>query len=330
MILSNKKGFGLIELMISILVASIIVAGLYQMLTSSMLNFGISSATGRSGKSARQVDNLVNNLIFQAGHMNYIRYLERTRFMAATSAFGSNTFFSNTDAWQKDVFIHGGPLFNGNNSIKFRFFGSSLRDDVRDDNGNTVANGYTFDCRGLSVPDTVELEMLIFVNDSGLVCAQHALHGDAAVWDIPVGAPQVIDGSIVSMRILYGTTRTGEGDAYFTAESVGDFWPFINLVKYSFVTSQETGQNVIKAQNTNNGRVELTLFDQNEISPSGPCPSAAFFEKSNMNYTGSRVCRNNTVSNDNMGKYVVPNDRTTRMHRIISGTVPLFNGSNFE
>ena len=60
MILSNKKGFGLIELMISILVASIIVAGLYQMLTSSMLNFGISSATGRSGKSARQVDNLVN------------------------------------------------------------------------------------------------------------------------------------------------------------------------------------------------------------------------------------------------------------------------------
>ena len=50
----NQKGFGLIELMISILVASIIVAGLYQMVTSSWLNFGISSATARSSKSARQ------------------------------------------------------------------------------------------------------------------------------------------------------------------------------------------------------------------------------------------------------------------------------------
>ena len=37
----NSKGFGIIELMVSILIASIVIAGMYKLLTSSALNKAI-------------------------------------------------------------------------------------------------------------------------------------------------------------------------------------------------------------------------------------------------------------------------------------------------
>lgn len=291
----NQKGFGLIELMISILVASIIVAGLYQMVTSSWLNFGISSATARSSKSARQVDNIVNTLMFQAGYINYRRVIQNYHFNSVATGFNGSDL-NNTRSWTDDVFILGGETTNLNNntsnSVKFRFFGASVADDVSDNSpffGDATANGFIFDCRGVNVPNTVQLEMILYVGPDGLMCNQHALEGTG---DWNLNAPVVVDSSVVDMQVLYGiTTREGEtdSDSYYTAEylNANNLWKDVNLVKYYMVTSQGTGQRVVRSGNG----AEITLFDG--------------------------------FADAGYGTYAIQD--STRMHKIISGTVSLLN-----
>lgn len=322
---SVKKGFGLIELMVSILVASIIIAGLYQLVTTSWLNFGISSATARSGKSYRQVGNVVDSLLYQAGFKNYSRLVQEYLLMPTATGFGNNAFFVNNANWEREVFLLGGEEVNGNSSIKIRFTGASIEDDL-DANGNRNANGFIFDCRGQSVPNTVLLEMLLFVNDQGLVCAQNALEGDNALWSVPVDNPVVIDSSVVAMKILYGTTLYGRGDVFYTSEAVdaGNHWPNINLIRYYFVTSQPTGQNQVKSAA---GNVDMTLFDNNDfVRTSTPCPA-----EDRKKYYKGVDCRTLSGNNyNNFGVYTIPENARSRMHKVISGSVSLFNGYNFD
>ncbi len=307
----NKKGFGLIELMISILVASVIIAGLYQMLTSSVLNFGISSATGRSGKSARQVDNMLNNLVFQAGFINYSRVADYIEFGNQDSGFSSGQFYNNSDAWSGVATVQGGDTteVNGSksDSIKFRFYGSSVNDDMAN-NSSTEANGYIFDCRGNPVPNTLELEMILFVGDKGLVCAQHVLEGnpsaDGIDWEIDPQDPEVIDSSIVGMRLLYASTTQNNEDAgkFYLAKNVGSGlanapdWSDINVVKYAMVTRQATGQKVVKMHQE---ALKLPLFTAEETS-------------------GNAV------------NFKVDDAHRGSMHRVISGSVSLLNHDNFK
>lgn len=334
MLFNKKNGFGLIELMISILVASIIVAGLYKLLTASVLNFGISTATSRSGKSARQVDNFVNNLVFQAGYKNYIRVRNDYIFGPDETAFdSSNSYFNNTDDWSEGEFIRGGQEVasgdNTNSSVKFRYFGASINDDFSGST-DTNPNGYIFDCQGRSVPNTVLLEVMLFVKgNQGLACAQHPIINedtthDADYWDIDEEHAEIIDSSIVSMKILYGTTLFGDTSVFYPAAAVGKAWPYINLVKYSFVTSQPTLQKTTMSDANN---VQLTLFADNDYSTTVPCPHAS--ETESMTYPITSCGEQVSVS-ENFGKYKIPssttNNQRANMHKIIFGSVSLFNG----
>ncbi|MBP3748300.1 MAG: prepilin-type N-terminal cleavage/methylation domain-containing protein [Ruminobacter sp.] len=318
----KTKGFGLIELMISILVASIIVAGLYKMLSSSWLNFGISSATARSGKSARQVDNYVNNLLFQAGFVNIKNVMQNRLYVKQQSKFGTDATYYNDGDWIDGSFILGGTEANGNSKVKFRFYGSSLDDDLAGETDKT-ANGFIFDCRGQVVPNTVMLEVELSVNDDGLVCNQKTLVSeDGSNWDLD--DPVIVDSNVKAMRILYGTTIYGRGGAFYPASSVKTHWPYINLVKYSIVTAQNTAQNIVKAQRGST----KTLFSAGDyVTNSSPCPTTEVQDR----LVYAVVC-DQTVGNvqANFNSYQIPDDQLSYMHKVISGTVSLVNSSNFN
>ena len=187
----NSKGFGIIELMVSILIASIVIAGMYKLLTSSALNFGIS-----------QVDNMLNNLLFQTGFINYRRVARNEELVEVDSKFEAPF----NDKWQESEYVTGFSETNGNDAVRIRFWGSSINDDTAVETGGAEANGFIFDCRGVPVPNTIMMEMLIrVVPGQGLTCSQHVLSNAGTTGFDDVDA-QVIDRSIVSIRFLYGST----------------------------------------------------------------------------------------------------------------------------
>lgn len=297
----KNKGFGIIELMVSILIASIVIAGMYKLLTSSALNFGISSASSRSGKTYRQVDNMLNNLLFQTGFINYRRVAKNEEFGALDSNFDGK-YADFNDSWQESEYVRG--FEDGDNdAIRIRFWGASVNDDTSTEVGGANANGFIFDCRGVPVPNTVMMEMLLRVDaGNGLVCSQNVLSSTIDASDFN-GIEQVIDRSIVALRFIYGSTyKTYTSGAlnqmYFADEidGAGDRpdWSDINVVKYAMVTSQNTGQRAIA------GNPPLNLFSANE-APGGVAV-----------------------------QYVVPDNDRYNMHRVVSGSISFVNANNFE
>lgn len=254
----ENRGFNLIELMISILVASIIVAGLYSLMTSSVVNFGISKGSAVAGASARRVDSTFNDLLFQTGFMNYNRvrtyayFHQRNNTNALFSGWGENQVIrvqqdTNTDS-------------NGSDMLKIRFFGSSVEDNTHNGSGGGNADGYVFDCQGQPVPNTDEMELIFYVrtngNSKGLICRQMVIGSNTA-------SDVVIDPNVIHMRVQVGTSiggavgQAGAQSAFYRVEgnalkaisgssSVVPDWKDINLLRYALVLSVPAGQKLVK------------------------------------------------------------------------------------
>lgn len=257
----KNKGFGVIELMISILVASLIVVGLYSLLTSSILSYGFSRATNQAVSSAHRVNMSFNTILYQASFINYRRALLGFNFSAAESVFpGGN--------WQENVSVLGGNL-NGQDFVKVRFAGASVADDriVAAANDNNVANGFIYDCLGMPIPNTVILEVMLTVDpQNGLVCQEHALENSNGV---AINQNQVVlDPSVRFMRIQYASVGDkGNTNGYVDAGDVATNtnWADINVLRYALVVSHASNQRIVSARND----VEFTLFpnDANIYKP---------------------------------------------------------------
>lgn len=141
----KQKGFGLIELMISLLVSVIIMAGLYGLLTSSIVNFGFSKASSDAVDTAHRVDNFFNVLLFQAGFINFERAINAEGWAAGAVNLPGVIF----PAWEADQFVYA----NNNHSILIRYYGSSVDDDTTHHEGidADASNGFITDCGGVAV-----------------------------------------------------------------------------------------------------------------------------------------------------------------------------------
>ncbi len=264
-----NKGFNLIELMISILVASIIVAGLYSLMTSSVVNFGISKGSAVAGASVRRVDSTFNDLLFQTGYMNYQRITNFALFQARTNTH--NNLFENWGAEQVvRVKYENSADSNYSDMLKIRFYGSSVSDNMSDGKG-TDADGYIFDCQGQPLNNDVEMELIFYVRKGqGLLCRQLAIGGKNPV-DV------VIDPNVINMRVQVGTSvggavgQTGAESAFYrvngnalspvTGSGTPPSWSEINLLRYALVVSVPSGQKLVKRG------AEFTLFPDDAHSP---------------------------------------------------------------
>ena len=293
----KNKGFGVIELMVCIIIASIVTVGLYSVLTSSVISFGISKADNAAVSTSHRVNVTLNNFLFQAGFVNYRRELQYFEWTGEPAQLSIDGVAFNNPQWTNDTIVIGGTSSgNHGDAIKFRFTGSSIADDVQSNYDSSSideaqANGYIFDCYGRAVSSNVILEMALYVTDEGLMCRHAALHNEDT-YPINYGneAPVLIDPSVKVLRLQYSAFNDTASTSFTNYNSISDK-SIIDTVRYSYVTSQPTQQQLLKTKQL----VNLQLFPE-----------------------------------DDSVTYAVPEAERANIHRVITGTVALLNASLAE
>lgn len=298
----KQKGFGLIELMISLLVSVIIMAGLYGLLTSSIVNFGFSKASSDAVDTAHRVDNFFNVLLFQAGFINFERAINAEGWAAGAVNLSGVSF----PAWEADQFVYA----NNNHSILIRYYGSSVDDDTTHHEGidADASNGFITDCGGVAVGRETLVTAFFTVDPTrGLIC-QYNDH-DRGV---------VLDASVRSLMFEFGSTwdpKFANDDGFFTADEInGDAklkWSHVDIVRYSFITSQPSNQRLIKSK-------QGTLRHFNMPDTKSTASSGAEGEAGSTSTAPAK-----TVDYS----YTIPKDDRSNVHRVITGTIYLVNAS---
>lgn len=302
----KQKGFGLIELMISLLVSVIIMAGLYGLLTSSIVNFGFSKASSDAVDTAHRVDNFFNVLLFQAGFINFERAINAEGWAA-----GAVNLPDVRDSWEADQFVYA----NDNNSILIRYYGSSVDDDTTHHVGIEAdeSNGFITDCGGLAVGRETLVTAFFTVNGNGLNCQYNdRTNNQDVVQNV------VLDASVRSLMFEFGSTwdpKFANDDGFFTAEEINGNanlkWSHVDIVRYSFITSQPSNQRLIKSR-------QDTLRHFNMPDTKSPASSGAEGEAGSTATAPAK-----TVDY----RYTIPEDDRSNVHRVITGTIYLVNAS---
>ena len=303
----KQKGFGLIELMISLLVSVIIMAGLYGLLTSSIVNFGFSKASSDAVDTAHRVDNFFNVLLFQAGFINFERDINAEGWAAGAVNLPGVNF---RDSWEADQFVYA----EDNNSILIRYYGSSVDDDTTHHVGIEAdeSNGFITDCGGLAVGRETLVTAFFTVNGNGLNCQYNdRTNNQDVVQNV------VLDASVRSLMFEFGSTwdpKFANDDGFFTAEEInGDAnlkWSHVDIVRYSFITSQPSNQRLIESN-------QDTLRHFN-MPPKSTASSGAEGEAGS---TGTAPAKTVDYS------YTIPRDDRSNVHRVVTGTIYLVNAS---
>lgn len=305
----KQKGFGLIELMISLLVSVIIMAGLYGLLTSSIVNFGFSKASSDAVDTAHRVDNFFNVLLFQAGFINFERAINAEGWTAG--AVNLSLSGVNFPAWEADQFVYA----NNNHSILIRYYGSSVDDDTTHHEGidADASNGFITDCGGEAVGRETLVTAYFTANENGLICQYNdrTNNQDTNPDDI------VLDASVRSLMFEFGSTwdpKFANDDGFFTAGEIngsnGDLkWSHVDIVRYSFITSQPSNQRLIRSRQDTLRHFNMPNMP-NSTDGSGEGGDAGTAPANNVDYD-----------------YQIPDNERSNVHRVITGTIYLVNAS---
>lgn len=303
----KQKGFGLIELMISLLVSVIIMAGLYGLLTSSIVNFGFSKASSDAVDTAHRVDNFFNVLLFQAGFINFERAINAEGWAA-----GANLLGERFPAWEADQFVYA----MDNNSILIRYYGSSVDDDTTHHEGidADASNGFITDCGGVAVGRETLVTAYFTANENGLICQYNdrTNNQDTNPDDIVL-----LDASVRSLMFEFGSTwdpKFANDDGFFTAGEIngsnGDLkWSHVDIVRYSFITSQPSNQRLIISRQDTLRHFNMPNMP-NSTDGSGEGGDAGTAPANNVDYD-----------------YQIPDNERSNVHRVITGTIYLVNAS---
>ena len=305
----KQKGFGLIELMISLLVSVIIMAGLYGLLTSSIVNFGFSKASSDAVDTAHRVDNFFNVLLFQAGFINFERAINAEGWAAGAVNLPGVSF----PAWKADQFVYA----NNNNSILIRYYGSSVDDDTTHHVGIDAdePNGFITDCGGLAVGRETLVTAFFTVDPArGLIC-QYNDHDRTNNPD--TNGNVVLDASVKSLMFEFGSTwdpKFANDDGFFTAGEIngsrGELkWSHVDIVRYSFITSQPSNQRLIKSRQDTLRHFNMPNMP-NSTDGSGEGGDAGTAPANNGDYD-----------------YQIRDNERSNVHRVITGTIYLVNAS---
>lgn len=313
----KQKGFGLIELMISLLVSVIIMAGLYGLLTSSIVNFGFSKASSDAVDTAHRVDNFFNVLLFQAGFINFERAINAEGWAAgAVNLPGVRS----EDSWEADQFVYA----EDNNSILIRYYGSSVDDDTTHHGAIEAdeSNGFITDCGGVAVGRETLVTAYFTANENGLIC-QYNDHDRTNNKDTEKDV--VLDASVRSLMFEFGSTwdpKFANDDGFFTADEINGNaklkWSHVDIVRYSFITSQPSNQRLIKSKQDTLRHFNMPDTKFNMPDTKSTASSGAEGEAESTDTAPAK-----TVDYS----YTIPKDDRSNVHRVITGTIYLVNAS---
>ena len=255
-------GFSMIEMLISMVVASIVIMGVYSFLTSSQRSFTIVQANDSANRSMQLSNRSINDYLRMAGFRNYRRVVDYVFFPTRTMKVGGQSvvFGDGYDSSVKSkTFVAIDEKHNSGKKrydLFLRYYGSSLDDDQNYTTDNADPNNRMYDCNG-EFRDNNELVVVnLYIDDNlGLMCA-HSIYRTTANNLAEVGSDPDEQATVVldpNVTVMMFSARY-DGDPRFLipeeAKKVKDnnsakFTPdLVNAIRYGFVVAQETHQKV--------------------------------------------------------------------------------------
>ena len=242
----KKNGFSMIEMLISLVVASIIIIGIYSFLTSSQRSFTLVQANDGVNRSMQGANRNINDYIKMAGFRNYARIIDQATFPKGDYEFDEDISFkrnSFVSAKQADT-------SSPNIDLYLRYYGSSIYDDlapqyVEENAELDRSNQRMFDCNGICLTRKELAVVRLYVDgDNGLFCQQKIINTDDGSES---DATVLINPNVKYMMFAFRTDDSA--DFLLPSEMNDDDYVKVNAIRYGFIVRQSTHQkaNSIKA-----------------------------------------------------------------------------------
>lgn len=259
-------GFSMIEMLISMVVASIVIMGVYSFLTSSQRSFTIVQANDSANRSMQLSNRSINDFIKMAGFRNYRRVVDYVFFPTSEMSVGPDhktiKFASSEDASvQAKSFVDIKEFSSGSkrHDLFLRYYGSSIDDDLNYTTDSDETNNRIYDCKGeFRKSDELVVVDLYIDPELGLMCAHsiYKAHNKnlAAIDTTPFNTAKVVlDPNVTAM--MFSARYDGDPRFFIPGEEPNDnsnatfSRDLINAVRYGFVVAQETHQKVQHLEN---------------------------------------------------------------------------------
>ena len=235
----KKNGFSMIEMLISLVVASIIIIGIYSFLTSSQRSFTLVQANDGVNRSMQGANRNINDYIKMAGFRNYARIIDQATFPKGDYEFDEDISFkrnSFVSAKQADT-------SSPNIDLYLRYYGSSIYDDlapqyVEENAKLDRSNQRMFDCNGDPLSRKQLAVVRLYVDgDNGLFCQQKIINTDDGSES---DATVLINPNVKYMMFAFRTDDSA--DFLLPSEMNDDDYVKVNAIRYGFIVRQSTHQ----------------------------------------------------------------------------------------
>lgn len=259
----KKRGFSVIELLIAMLVATVIVLGVYRFLTSSHRSLTFTKANDAVNRSVMISNRSLTSYLRMAGFRNYRRVIDSITFERRTVNIGGKdvTFPLNTYIIGAESTVTPAVATHPNDEIYIRYYGSSIDDDLSESGSaiDVTTNQRMFDCNGESIDRLQEAFLRFYVTNEGLHCDQRIItfnHSGTAVTGETEDNGILIDNNVIS--ILFGFRMDGNDAFYLSPEMPGKSYSgsrmstsnfeVVNALRYGILVREDTHQKVSKSK----------------------------------------------------------------------------------
>ena len=209
---SRQRGFGLIEIMISLVVGLILTAGVIQIFTANKQTYRMLDAGGGIQENLRFGMEMLGRYLRIAGYRNDPTISMDSAFPAVPAGTPVNPPGASVDL---EFAIAGQVVSGSDNDIVFRYLG----------------DGSTRTCTG-SLPNSGEMvNMRLFLNGTDLQCRAEVLDLTTSPITEQNDQTQPLVGDITNLLFRYGVDTDGDGTAnrYDRAAGVTDWSQVVSV-----------------------------------------------------------------------------------------------------
>lgn len=261
MIKNRINGFSMIELLISLLVASIVIMGIFSFVSSTQRSFNFVQANDGMNRSMQMTNRNITDYINMAGFRNFRRVYDGILMKKRDYVFdsGAEIEFALNSFLGSDA-----PQNSQTHGIYIRYYGSSIDDDQFNSVNNDTTNQRIFDCDGNFLNRKQLAVIHLFIDgNNGLRCEQII---DTENDDGEVIPNQRTTGSfLINPDIRYmmfsfredgnsefllpyeieaGKSSSSDKGKTLSHQQVLNRYANINGIKFGFVTRQSTHQKI--------------------------------------------------------------------------------------
>lgn len=243
------NGFSLIEMLISMVIAAVVIIGIYSFLTSSQRSFTLVQANDGMNRTMQMTNRNVTDFIRMAGFRNYRRVIESVTFPKESYNLEDGEAHFAYNAFYYSPKTGSGAAGSQNHEIYLRYYGSSIDDDQNFAVTNLKSNKRMFDCNGdyLTREDLAVIHLYVD-EDEGLICDQVIIHETAAGTTSSDQSRVVINPNVRNIMFAFRSDENSEFklpyEMDYSSSNEALNYATVNGVRYGFITKQETHQKV--------------------------------------------------------------------------------------